>query len=152
MKKIMIISFIIFGLIFFYGCSIDYVGHPKLTVIGDNFTIDATINGGNWFPKSQGGDSFDLGDWDIERAREITSENVEASSTLDLILSYKKDIDSFKVYTIEGTNGFDQKQTEVECEEYKIKLPSESGEYIYAVKTKWDDTHSVNYLFKVNIK
>ena len=152
MKKLMKIYSILLVIMLFSGCSVDYVGHPKLTVVGDDITFDAIINGGNWFSKDQGGNSFDLGDWDIERAKEITSENVEASSTLDLLLSYKKDIESFRIYRIEGTNGFDQKQTEVECEEYRIKLPKESGEYIYAVKTKWDDTHNVNYLFKVNIK
>ncbi|MGL4950105.1 MAG: hypothetical protein ACRC5M_06955, partial [Anaeroplasmataceae bacterium] len=46
----------------------------------------------------------------------------------------------------------DYKYVEYSKNEYTLKAPKENGEYYYAFRIKWDDTHDMDYLFKIKVQ
>lgn len=137
----------------FISCSKYPVSPPTLKVLSqkDGLSFESDTNGGTWFD-SEGGNSFDLGTYNLMRLSEIDSRFVSCNTKIDLNLSFTKDLSEFKVYSIEGDSILDEKLIEVESLNNTITTPSEPGEYGYIADTKWDDTHSVRFIFKFNCK
>jgi len=133
------------------GCSKFPDGYPLMNVIYDGKSFETTVNGATWINSSNGGSSADLGDWDIEVAKDIKPILVKAESVLELKLSQTKDISSFKVMLVEGSNKDSQKLTEINTKQYKFTAPKQKGEYIYSVKAGWDEKHGVGYVFKITV-
>lgn len=148
--KILLITvlFIIglFSFIFFYSSK--FPSNPptlKVTSPSDDTTFYASTNGGNWFD-SYGGNSFDLGTYDLERLSEIGYSTVSCNTDIKLDLSFTKYIETFKAYSI---NENIKSNEEVEVSNCTIVAPKEPGTYGYIVETIWDDTHNVRFIFKI---
>ncbi|MDQ0149109.1 hypothetical protein ACFO6R_05865 [Eubacterium multiforme] len=127
--------------------------HPKLEVSSpkDNINFEASTNGGNWFD-SYGGNSFDLGTYDIVRLNEIETIQVSCNTNIKLNLSFTKNIKTFKVYSINKTIKENDKHTEVEVSNYTFTTPKKTGVYGYIVETVWDDSHNVRFILKLKCK
>ncbi|MGG7098500.1 hypothetical protein [Clostridium sardiniense] len=127
--------------------------HPELKVSSssDDTEFYAETNGGNWFDSSngQGGNSFDLGTYDLERLSEIGYSTVSCNTDIKLDLSFTKDIETFKVYSINENIKSNEDHKEVEMSNYTITAPKKPGTYGYVVETIWDDTHNVRFIFKI---
>jgi hypothetical protein len=132
------------------GCSKYPSTYPKLKISGDNIQFEGTVNGASWI-NGEGGSSSDLGDWHIERAKDVKPVSVKGGSVLSLNLTYIKDLQYFKVFKVEGTDKNNQKLTDIKIEDFKLHVPIDKGNHIYAVETNWDDKHGVGYVFKINI-
>lgn len=126
---------------------------PKLKVSSpiDDIEFYAETNGGNWFDSSngQGGNSFDLGTYDIDKLSEINYATVSCNTYIKLDLSFTKDIKSFKVYSINKNSKSNKDHTKIEVSNYTITTPKDPGTYGYVVETDWDDTHNVRFIFKI---
>lgn len=134
------------------GCSKYPDSYPLINVIYDGRSFEPTVNGATWINGNNGGSSVDLGYWDIEVAKDIQPIPVKAESVLKLSLSETRDISSFKVKLIEGSNKDNQKVTEVNTQQkYEITTPKQKGEYIYSVQAVWDEKHGVGYIFKIAV-
>lgn len=147
MKKITIPTIIISLSLLLISCSSFPIDPPSLTITSNNITYNAPTNGGTWFNKSKnnlGGNSFDLGMSNSEKLKSIEGVQFPCNTEVSLDLSSAKGISSFKVYLIQG-----DEIIEIESSNYKIISPSSSGEYGYLVEAVWDETHSVNYIFKI---
>lgn len=127
--------------------------HPELKVSSssDDTEFYAETNGGTWFDSSngKGGNSFDLGTYDIEKLSEIKTSTVSCNTNIKLDLSFTKDIETFKVYSINENIKSNEDHKEVEVSNYTITAPKEPGTYGYVVETMWDDTHRVRFIFKI---
>lgn len=158
MRKLSFLSIIILSLsLILVSCSSPESFHPTLTVKStkDDISFNPTTNGGTWFDKSTGGNSF-LGIGNLEKSSSIDAIKVSCDSTLDLELSYSKDIESYskdleflKVYSIEGNTSSNEELIEVETVNYTITTPPTPGEYSYVVETQWDETHCIRFIFKI---
>lgn len=124
--------------------------HPELKVSSSSDDIEfyAETNGGTWFA-SYGGNSFDLGTYDLERLSEIGYSTVSCNTNIKLDLSFTKDIETFKVYSINENIKSNEDHEEVVVSNYTITAPKEPGTYGYVVETIWDDTHNVRFIFKI---
>lgn len=129
---------------------------PKLEVSSpkDNINFVASTNGGNWFNSSngKGGNSFDLGTYDIVRLNEIEAIQVSSNTNIKLNLSFAKDIEKFNVYSINKNIKSNDKHTEVEVSNYTFTTPKKPGTYGYIVETVWDDSHNVRFIFKLRCR
>lgn len=153
MKKLILSSLILISLaLILTSCSSLPNKHPILEVSSkeDDVTFEASTNGGNWFEKSEGGNSFDLGTFDLNRLSEIESYTVSCNTKIDLNLSYTKDLEVFKVSSIVGDSILNESLVEVESSNYSFTTPKEPGEYGYIIETRWDDTHNIRFIIKLN--
>lgn len=151
MKKIFrTLTFSLFLALLLTSCSNFPKEHPTLNITSDNSTsnLSYTINSGNWFDEDKGGNSFDLGEPIEKTLASIDTNTVPCNSVLKLELSYNKNIKNFKVYKIDTSNN-DYSLTEIDTSNNEISTPSTPGEYCYKVSAEWDNTHNVNYLFKI---
>lgn len=127
--------------------------HPELKVSSsrDNIEFYSETNGGTWFDSSngKGGNSFDLGTYDIERLSEIKAATVSCNAEIKLDLSFTKDIETFKVYSINEDINSNKDNKEVEVSNYTITAPKDPGTYGYVAEAFWDDTHYVRFIFKI---
>lgn len=154
-KSLLIIILFIIGLfsfIFFYSSK--FPSNPptlKVTSPSDDTTFYAPTNGGTWFDSSNGngGNSFDLGTYDLEKLSEIDYSTVSCNTDIKLDLSFTKDIETFKAYSINENIKSNEDHKEVEVSNYTITAPKEPGTYGYVVETIWDDTHNVRFIFKI---
>ena len=150
MKNIIIPTIIISLSLFLISCSSLPNDPPSLKITTSNITYNTHTNGGTWFNNSNdnfGGNSFDLGMTNFEKLKLIEEIQIPCDTEITLNLSYLKDIASFKVYSIQGDD-----LIEIENSNYIIVTPSTSGEYGYLIEAKWDETHNMNFIFKVNCK
>lgn len=69
-----------------------------------------------------------------------------------LDLSFSKDIQLFEVYSIQGDSGYNQQLLKIESSNYTITTPADPGEYAYVVETKWDESHTIRFIFKFKCK
>lgn len=150
MKKINIYVLIVICciILILVGCSQYPSKYPRLKISGDNVEFEGTVNGADWI-NEECGSSSDLGYWDVEVAKNIKPASVKSGDILNL--TYIKNIQYFKVFKVEGSNKDNQKLIDVTVKNYKIHVPTEKGQYIYAVKTCWDSKHGVDYVFKIDI-
>lgn len=151
-KNLLIIVLFIIGLlsfIFYYSSKFPY-DHPtlKVTSSSDDTTFYAPTNGGTWLD-SYGGNSFDLGTYDIDKLSEINYATVSCNTDIKLDLSFTKDLKSFKVYSINKNLRSNKDHTEIEISNYTITTPKDPGTYGYVVETEWDDTHNIRFIFKI---
>lgn len=151
MKKFFsILTFSLFCTLFLTSCSNFPKEHPTLNITCDNSNsnLSYTINGGNWFDEDKGGNSFNLGEPIEKTVSSMDANKVPCNSVLKLKLSYTDNIKNFKVYKID-TSSNDYSLTEIDASNNEIPAPSTPGEYCYKVSAEWDNTHNVNYLFKI---
>ena len=161
MKKCLISIFLLVGLLSIILISSLITSNfpyapPKLEVSSpkDNINFEASTNGGNWFNSSngKGGNSFDLGTYDIVRLSEIEAIQVSSNTNIKLNLSFAKDIEKFNVYSINKNIKSNDKHTEVEVSNYTFTTPKKPGTYGYIVETVWDDSHNVRFIFKLRCR
>lgn len=156
-KVPILLSIVLFSIGLIIALSITYLKFPsdppklKVSSPSDDIEFYAETNGGNWFDSSngQGGNSFDLGTYDIDKLSEIKSATVSCNTNIKLDLSFTKDIESFKVYSINKASNSNENHTEIEASNYTITTPKSPGVYGYVVETEWDDTHNVRFIFKI---
>lgn len=149
-RSISTICILLFFILFLRGCSKYPANHPELNIVGNNVKFKGTIFYGNWI-NSKGGDSFADGS-DVEVARNIKAVAVKGGSTLNLKLTYSKDISDFRVQKIEGNSLDTRKSIDLNISNYELEVPKEKGEYTYNVEVGWDHNHGVGYVFKIEVK
>ena len=151
MKRfISIICMLLFFILLLGGCSKYPNNPPELNIIGNSISFQGTVCDGNWI-NSENGSSFADG-LDVEVAKNIKAVAVRGGSTLNLKLTYSKDISNFRVQKIEGTSLDTRKSIDLNISNYKMEVPKEKGEYTYNVEVDWDDKHGVGYVFKIEVK
>lgn len=154
MKQIIYLLILVILSFTLISCSSFPSSPPNLIVksIESNASFKAKSNGGNWFDiSSDGGNSGNsvLGDWEIVVAREQDAIIVSCNNTLAFELTNSKDSNEFKVYQIKGDNEINQELVEVDSTDLKISTPNLPGEYLYAIKASWDETHNIDFVFKI---
>lgn len=144
------ICMLLFFTLLLEGCSKYPSNPPELNIIDNNVKFQGTVCYGNWI-SSENGSSFADG-LDVEVAKNIKAVTVKGGSTLNLKLTFSKDISNFRVQKIEGTSLDTRKSVDLNISNYKLEVPKEKGKYTYNVEVYWDDKHGVGYVFKIEVK
>lgn len=149
-KRFLLVGIFIIILLFFmyeYSTMNIPLSVPNLIieVNGEKFT--AIKNEYNWSNFKQS--NSNLGDYAIETAKKINPHKVHECSDLKLTLSSDKNIKSFKVKQVIGTNKNNYVLKDVNLTNNIIKIPEKTGEYIYYIYAEWDENHFAEYIIKV---
>lgn len=152
MKKFFLILFILLISTFCIYFFKEYPNTPPtLNVYSEenNLSIPIQTNGGNWFEKSRGGNSFDLGMLDSEKLNSIDPITIPCNTKLTLDLSYSKNISILEVFSIPLNSTNNENYPKIEINNYSFFSPSNPGIYSYLVTAEWDSTHNIRYIFKI---
>ncbi|WP_160680723.1 hypothetical protein [Clostridium sp. C8-1-8] len=149
-KKVVLILILIIILImiFLIGFSQSFkhpIKPPELKITSDKVSFLAVKNEYNWFENTG---STNLGTYSIEKAKSIKGYKIGKGQIIRLELTSNKGLKEFNVKKVEGTSIYDYNITDITTETSFI-APEQPGEYIYQVDAFWDDTHSIQYVFKV---
>lgn len=125
--------------------------NPTTTITINDRTYECHIGNGNWFAEAAGGNSRMGCEYD-QFNDTCSFIEVDSEDEITFDVSYK---DNIKVISLNLVN-FDSAQkalyTELSTDEYSFKAPTEKGEYNYSFRVTWDDTHNLDYLFKLKVK
>lgn len=163
MKKYVLISLllILFIIIYIFPKESKFPKSiPTVSVLINTESYKTIAGEGNWFDSKKGGNSH-IGFVDEKLKNEAKFIDVKNEDTLSFDISYKNgikevSIDQIEFYDIisakDNLPTIAYKYVNFSKNEYTLKAPKESGEYYYAFRIKWDDTHDMNYLFKIKVQ
>lgn len=76
---------------------------------------------------------------------------IAAGDEISFDISYKENIQVVNLNLVTFNTDQSPVYTKLSIDEYSFKAPTEKGEYNYTFRVTWDDTHSLDYLFKLKV-
>lgn len=129
---------------------------PNINITYNQQNIETVEGLCNWFDKAAGGNSRFPGESDPEKlVRNLNNISVKKGEVVNFVFktSNKQPIRT-TVYMIvpnkESPTNF--KMIKQSSHNDYFNVPEEKGEYIFFIDGYWDDTHNVEYCFRINVE
>jgi len=121
---------------------------PNINVTCNRNKIETAKGDYNWFNGKTGGNSSmaDTSTNLVKKLKDITLQQGE-----DIKFSFSdlwKQPNETAVYLVMSDNSTIKQVENINS----FSVPKEKGEYMYLISGKWDETHSMSYVFKVNVE
>lgn len=142
--------------LFNYTKKTRYPSIPNIYVTYNQQNIETVSGLCNWFDKGTGGNSCFPKENDPEKlVKNLTSISVKKEDSINFVFktSYKQPTKT-TVYLIvpKKENPYNFSMVKQSSNDNYFNVPKEEGEYIFFIDGYWDDTHNVEYCFRVNVK
>jgi hypothetical protein len=133
-----------------------YPSMPDIEVTYNQQNIETVSGLCNWFDKDTGGNSWFPKESDPEKLVEnLNSISVKKEDSVNFVFqtSYKQPTKT-TVYLIvpNKENPYNFSMINQPSNDNYFNVPKEKGEYIFFIDGYWDDTHNVEYCFRINVE
>lgn len=154
MKRLLNCFIVILSLFFLVSCSDNSSTFPKssptTTLTINDTSYECVLGNGNWFDSSKDGNSR-MGDPYEQFNDSCSFIEIAAGDELSFDISYKENFQVVNLNLVTFNTDQSPVYTKLSTDEYSFKAPTEKGEYNYTFRVTWDDTHSLDYLFKLKV-